>query len=499
MPPKPAKSDPSQPDVLWSKGYNLEKFEENKDKFPPTLKIDKGASKCFFEVYSQCLAALQMAPLPCLQLALKTIKPCEHIHIHSHDIDSASATVIGYALTEVADVRALTLTDVLLDSEAIFGFAKSNPNIMSLSFERMCISSALLDMLFESLGSTPFVKKLSFRQCKFLDFNKLCKYISSPQAYAITHLTIANCSLGTTELTALTNSLAVSESTFTLDADDALECLMHKNCGVKFLNLEDNELDSDQVILLLESLFKKRQLKSPEIQLAFVKKELCYALLNAILLQDCPLDLPGTIRKVGRILPSFESATETLATKIADIVSAGKSLCYPSANTAGGSAAKAKLKDDAPQPLMMANTVREFVQSIHRSKSLVDITDDELHIIAVALPPSNLQSASFEYSQVGEYVTPNNSILGINLKGNEIDLDDVATVKRLEGLLQHTSLCYLGTDAKLSYADEQTGGEEQVKKEDVLALIFEENRRRMSSLEQPYLYEPCSGVPAKKK
>lgn len=65
---------------------------------------------------------------------------------------------------------------------------------------------------------------------------------------------------------------------------------------------------------------------------------------------------------------------------------------------------------------MMANTVREFVQSIHRSKSLIDITDDELHVIAVALPPSNLQSVSFEYSQVGEYVTPNNSILGINLK-----------------------------------------------------------------------------------
>lgn len=72
-------------------------------------------------------------------------------------------------------------------------------------------------------------------------------------------------------------------------------------------------------------------------------------------------------------------------------------------------------------------------------------------------------------------------------------------MKRLEGLLQHTSLCYLGTDAKLSYADEQTGGEEQVKKEDVLALIFEENRRRMSSLEQPYLYEPLLWCPGEKK
>ncbi|EFO62872.1 Hypothetical protein GLP15_842 [Giardia lamblia P15] len=499
MPPKSTRNDILQPDVLWSKEYNLEKFEENKGKFPPMLKIDKGTLKCFFEVYSQCLAALQMAPLPCLQLALKTVKPCEHVRIHSHDIDSASATVIGYALTEAVDVRMLTLTDILLDSEAIFGFAKSNPNIVSLSFERMCISSTLLDMLFESLSSTPFVRRLSFRQCKLLDFNRLCKYISTPQGYAITHLTVANCSLGTNELVTLANCLAVSKSTLTLDAYDALECLMHKNCGIKFLNLEDNNLSSDQVILLLETLFKKHQLESPEIQLAFVKKELCYALLNAIFLQDCPLDLPGTIRKVGRILPSLESSIEILATKIADIITAGKALCYPSANTAGGSVAKVKPKDDAPQSLVITKSVREFVQGIHRNKSLIDITDDELHIIAVALPPSNLQSVSFDYNQVAEYVTSNNSILGLNLKGNEIDLDDAAIVKRLEGLLYHTSLCYLGTDAKLSQSDEQTEAKEQVKKENVLTSIFEENRRRMSSLEQPYLYEPCSGALAKKK
>lgn len=499
MPPKPTKSDALQTDVLWSKAYNLEKYEENRAKFPPALKFDKGASKCFFEIYNQCLIALQMASLPCLQLSLKTIKPCEHIRIHSHDIDSASAIIIGYALTEATDVRTLTLTDVLLEpgSEAIFGFVKSNQNIIGLSFERMTISTTLLDMLFDSLGSTPFIRRLSFRQCKFLEFNKLCKYISSPQAYAITHLTVANCSLGADELSALTNSLAITDSIFTLDAHDALACLMHKNCGIKFLNIEDNGLVSSQVILLLEALFEKHQIESPETQLTFVRKELCYALLNTIFLQDYPLDLLGTIRKVGQILPSFESAAEALAVKIANIVAAGKSLCYPSANAAAGSAAKAKPKDDAPLSLVINKDVKNFVQNIHLNKQVADITDDELHIIAVALPPSNLQSVTFDYSQSAEYVTPNNSILGLNLKGNDLDLS-VETVQRLEKLLQHTSLCYMGIDAKLP-TDKRIESAGQPGDSDIFRSILEENRQRIESLEKPYLYEPASGVPVKKK
>lgn len=502
MPPKPAKSDALQTEILWSKVYNLEKFEENKAKFPPVLKFDKGASKCFFEIYNQCLVALQMAPLPCLQLSLKAIKPREYIRIHSHDIDNASATVIGYALSEATDVKTLILTDVLLDSEALFGFVKSNPNIIGLSFERMTISTTLLDMLFESLGSTPFVRRLSFRRCQFEGFDKLCKYISSPQAYAITHLTVASCGLGTPELASLATALSVNASSFALDAYDALECFMHKNCGIKFLNLEDNCLKSNQVVLLLDTLFKKHRLDSPEIQLAFVKKELCYALLSAIFLQDYPLDLPGTIRKVGQILPSFESATEALATKIADIITAGKSLCYPSANAAGGAAAKAKPKDDATPTLVINQAVKEFVSSIHRCKSVVDITDDELHIIAVALPPSNLQSLSFDYNQTVEYVLPNNSMLGLNLKGNEIDMNDAETVKQLKELLQHTSLCYMGIDTEPSSLNKRTTedkAKECPKDGNIFRSIFEENRCRMESLEKPYLYEPVSNVPTKKK
>lgn len=494
MPPKPTKGDALQTDILWSKAYNLEKFEENRTKFPPVLKFDKGASKCFFEIYNQCLMTLQMAPLPCLQLSLKAIKPCEYIRIHSHDIDSASATVIGYALTEATDVKALTLTDVLVETEALFGFVKSNPNIVRLSFERMTVSTALLSMLFESLAATPFIRRLSFRQCQFERFDTLCGYISNPQAYALTHLTVANCNLGASELAALTNALAINESAFALDAHNALECFMHKNCGIKFLNLEDNCLKSNQIILLLDAFFKKRKLESPEIQLAFVKKELCYGLLNAIFLNDYPLDLPGTIRKVGQILPSFEAAAETLATKITDIIAAGKSLCYPSTGTVGGTAAKTKPKDDTP-PLVITQAVKEFVTSIHRCKEIIDITNDELHLIAVALPPSNLQSLSFDYNQTIEYVLPNSSILGLNLKGNEIDVYDTKTRKRLEELLQHTSLCYMGTDSKLSSTDEQ----QEVGDKDVFKLIFAENLRRMESLEKPYLYEPVSNVSTKKK
>ena len=56
----------------------------------------------------------------------------------------------------------------------------------------------------------------------------------------------------------------------------------------------------------------------------------------------------------------------------------------------------------------------------------------------------------------------------------------------------------MGIDAKLP-TDKRIESAGKPGDSDIFKSILEENRQRMESLEKPYLYEPASGVPVKKK
>ncbi|TNJ28880.1 hypothetical protein GMRT_15299 [Giardia muris] len=468
MAPKPKPS--TAEDEYWTTEHNDRMFAEHRARFPPPLKLDKGAQKTCLEVYDQYLRAMEMRALPCLQLALAARKPMNTLLIHSHIIDEGSAILLGHALSECCDIKAVRLLDVQLHHGEFFRFLGHNPSIISLTFEYMVISPQILSLFVEAACYMPFLTTLAFCQCKLECVSQLAQFLSSPGSFSIRNLNLNGSIFGPGDLELLGRTLAIPPATGRLDYSRALRVALKANTTLRFINLSGCrirtetgmwELGDEDILGFLQTLFQPAFPLTDDLRRAITIRALIMQLIPAALSVSGELPLDSQLALYGSTVNKLEPIVEELRKKIGVVLQEGR-------DVAGY--AVSPTKASKPKPGEESTILPKY--SMDLEKYIMDLperltfSDVEVALLMAALCPAELREISFELMDGG--IPTSSSLLAIGFGGYQ---PSSSVLQQIQNIVANTSLCKL------------------LLKDTDITMALEDNLTLMKALEQPIRVE----------